>query len=319
MTQAPETPSVWVVIVNFNSYGDTAECLESLAVSTYSGMTVVLVDNGSSDGSGQELEKKYSQVKHIRSEENKGFAGGANLGIRSALDSGAKFICLLNNDTLVEPGFIEPLVERAGATPDAGIIGGKILYADNPDIIWFAGGSIDRRRGFTSHRGQDLADSATFNKPGYVDYVTGCLFFVRASLFSQLGLLREDFFMYAEEVDFCLRARRAGFRCFFEPGSVIMHKVSRSMEGAYRPVYYYYLSRNLLEIYSGHMGMRRLSIGVFRLAWHLVFVQSLTMLRAHRTASAPYIAALWSGLFDFIRARMGRCGRSWLETAGGRR
>ncbi|MFA6001914.1 MAG: hypothetical protein WC828_07350, partial [Thermoleophilia bacterium] len=101
--------------------------------------------------------------------------------------------------------------------------------------------------------------------------------------------------------------------------SVIMHKVSRLMEGAYRPIFYYYQTRNLLEIYSSHLGMRRLSIGVFRLAWHLVVIHSLTMLRAHRMASAPYIAALWSGLFDFMTSHMGRCGRSWLETAGGRR
>ena len=318
MTHAPDMPSVWVVIVNFNSYGDTADCLESLAASTYPDLAVALVDNGSSDGSGIGLKKRFPQVEHIRSEDNAGFAGGANLGIRAALDAGAQFICLLNNDTLVEAGFIEPLVERAVATPDAGIVGGKILYTDTPDIIWFAGGRIDRRRGFTSHRGQDVPDASAFNKPRYVDYVTGCLFLVRAGLFEDMGLLDESLFMYAEELEFCLRARRAGYRCFYEPRSVIRHRVSRSMGAAYRPVYYYYLTRNLLEVYRGHLGVSRFSITVFRLGWHLVVYQSYMMLRAHRTAAAPFIAALWLGLVDFMAVKLGRCRHEWLEISGGR-
>ncbi|MFA6002288.1 MAG: glycosyltransferase family 2 protein, partial [Thermoleophilia bacterium] len=228
MAQLTEMSPVWVVIVNFNSYGDTADCLKSLEEATYPELTVALVDNGSSDGSGLKLKEQFPNVRHLCSQENKGFAGGANQGIKAALDAGAQYICLLNNDTLVEADFIEPLVARAVATPDVGIVGGKILYADTPDIIWFAGGRIDRHSGFTSHRGQDVPDGPSFNKPSYIDYVTGCLFFVRASLFSRIGLLREDLFMYAEEVDFCLRVRRQGFHCYFEPGSVIMHKVSRS-------------------------------------------------------------------------------------------
>ena len=318
MRHSTEMPSVWVVIVNFNSYADTADCLKSLQAATYPELTVALVDNGSTDGSRHELEEQFPQVEHIRSDENKGFAGGANQGIRAALGAGAQFICLLNNDTLPEKDFIEPLVERAGATPDVGIVGGKILYADTPDIIWFAGGRIDRHRGFTSHRGQDVPDAPAFNKPRYVDYVTGCLFLVRAGLFEDNGLLDESLFMYAEELEFCLRVRRAGLRCFYEPRSVIRHRVSRSMGAAYRPVYYYYLTRNLMEVYRGHLGVSRFSVTVFRLGWHLVVCQSYMMLRAHRTAAAPFIAALWLGLADFMTGNIGRCRHDWLEIYGGR-
>ena len=299
-------PSVWIVIVLYNSYADTADCLKSLESATYPDLHVALVDNGSGDGSGERLRREFPRVLHIRSDENLGFAGGCNLGIRAALDSSADFICLLNNDTLVDPGFIEPLVERAARNPEAGILGGKIFYADPPDLLWFAGGRIDSRRGLTSHRGLDLPDGPIFNRPGAVDYITGCLFFVRARLFRDLGLLDERFFMYAEEVDFCLRARRAGYTSFYEPKSVIWHRVSRSMGGAYRPLFWYYQSRNLLEAYRLHLGVSRCSGPMARLLWHLVIYRSYLFLRQYRASAGPHMLALWLGGLDFLRGRMGR-------------
>lgn len=311
---------VWVVIVSWNSYQDTADCLGSLASASWSDLQVVLVDNGSTDGSGERLASGFPAVIHLRSQENLGFAAGSNLGIRAALDGGADFICLLNNDTVVDPGFIEPLVMRAGETSAAAIIGGKILYDEPEDIIWYAGGRIDRHRGFTSHRGQDAPDAPVFNEPAFTDYVTGCLFFTRASLYEELGLLDESYFMYCEEVDFCLRARRAGYRCFYEPGSVIRHRVSRAMGGAYRPVFYYFQTRNLLRAYGTHLtgvaGRRtRWSPSVVTLWRYLVADQSLTLMRAHRTAAAPYVAALWLGFLDYLTGRRGRCPYGWLRTA----
>lgn len=302
----PGSPAVCVVIVNYNSLTDTADCLESLAAATYPNMTTVLVDNGSSDGSGRELAARFPEVTHIQLTENLGFAGGVNRGVQAALERGASFICLLNNDTLVESGFIEPLVARARSTPTAGIIGGKIFYAEPPGLLWFAGGRIDQRRGFTTHRGQDLPDSAVFSRPGFVDYITGCLFFVRAELFEQLGPLDESLFMYAEELDFCLRARRAGYRCFYEPAAVIRHRVSRAMGGAYRPVYYYYLTRNLLEVYRRHFKAARLSAVPLKLGRYLVLYQSYILTRAHRQSAGAYLCAVWLGAFDYLLGRFGR-------------
>ncbi len=305
-------PAVWVVIVLYNSYGDTAACLKSLQAATYPNLRVVLVDNGSTDGSGERLWQEFPEVTHLRNELNLGFAGGCNAGIRAALDHGSDYVCLLNNDTLVEPGLIEPLIDRAAATPQAGILGGKIFYADPPGLIWFAGGTIDRRRGFTGHRGQDLTDAPAFNTAGPVDYITGCLFFVRAGLFLDLGLLDERFFMYAEEVDFCLRARRAGFICFYEPAAVIYHRISRTMGGAYRPLYYYYQIRNLLEAYRKHLGCGRLSIPMLKLSWHLAVYQGCRTLRARRTGAGPYLLSLFAGWLDFARGRFGPNPHKWL-------
>jgi len=310
-------PSVWLVIVVYNSYTDTADCLRSLASATWPGLRTVLVDNGSSDGSGELLRREFPDVTHLRSEENLGFAGGCNLGISEALAAGADFVCLLNNDTVVEPGFVEPLVERAALEPRAGIIGCRILYDEPGDIIWFAGGQIDRRTGYTTHRGQDLPDGPGFRRPSQVDYITGCLFFVRAELFRELGLLDERMFMYCEELDFCLRARRAGYSCYYEPEAVIRHRVSRSMGGAYQPLYYYYQVRNLLEVYRLHLGVPRLSGAMLRLWYHLVFRQSQIMLRAHRFDAGPYIAAIWLGYADFLLGRFGRNSHGLLESWGG--
>lgn len=310
-------PSVWLVIVVYNSYADTADCLRSLAAASWPELQTVLVDNGSTDGSGERLRGEFPDITHLLSEDNLGFAGGCNLGIREAMAAGADFVCLLNNDTIVEPGFIEPLVERAALEPGAGIIGGRILYDEPEDVIWFAGGLVDPGTGYTTHRGQDLPDGPEFMQPQQVDYVTGCLFFVRKELFRELGLLDERMFMYCEELDFCLRARRAGFSCFYEPESVIRHRVSRSMGGAYRPLYYYYQVRNLLEVYRIHMGASRLSMETLKLWYHLVFRQSQTMLRAHRFGAGPYIAAIWLGYADFLRGRFGRNIHAALETSRG--
>lgn len=312
-------PSVWLVIVVYNSYADTADCLRSLEAATWPALHTVLVDNGSTDGSGELLLREFPEVIHLRSEDNLGFAGGCNLGIREALAADADYICLLNNDTIVEPGFIEPLVERAALEPRTGIIGGRILYdeaGDAGDVIWFAGGQIDRRTGYTTHRGQDLPDGPSFRRPSLTDYITGCLFFVRAGLFHQLGLLDERMFMYCEELDFCLRARRAGFSCFYEPDSVIRHRVSRSMGGAYRPLYYYYQVRNLMEVYRVHLEAGHCSGAMMKLWYHLVLRQSQTMLRAHRAGAGPYLAAIWLGYADFLRGRFGRNPHQLLETSG---
>jgi len=322
--QENRAPLVWLVIVNFNSYGDTADCLRSLESASWPALRVAVVDNGSVDGSGERLRREFPEVTHLRSEDNLGFAAGCNLGIRVALASAADYICLLNNDTIVESDFLEPLVARAetgqrrdGETAISGgqptgteripvIIGGKILYDEPGAIIWFAGGRIDRRTGLTTHRGQDLPDSQAFSEPMSVDYITGCLFLAPARLFSELGLLDERLFMYGEELDFCLRARRAGYACFYEPASVIRHRVSRSMGGAYRPHYYYYLTRNLLEVYRTHLGAARFSAPMVKLYLSLVIHQSYIMLRAHRTGSLLYINAIWSGFADFLAGNFGR-------------
>ncbi|MHB0866613.1 MAG: glycosyltransferase family 2 protein [Thermoleophilia bacterium] len=311
---------VWVVIVSWNSYQDTADCLGSLASVTWPDLRIVVVDNGSTDGSGDRLAAAFPALTHLRSPQNTGFAGGSNLGIRAALDGGADYICLLNNDTMVDPGFIEPLVARATRTPEAGIIGGKILYDDAENVIWYAGGRIDPRRGFTSHRGQDAPDAPVYDGPDFTDYVTGCLLFARASLYRELGLLDESYFMYCEEVDFCLRAGRAGYRCFYEPGAVIRHRVSRAMGGAYRPVFYYYQTRNLLHAYGTHLKHSpepgRGGVPSVAALWrYLVVDQSLTLTRAHRTGAAPYVAALWLGFLDYLRHRRGVCRYGWLRAA----
>lgn len=298
--------SVWVVIVVYNSYADSRDCLQSLAAATWPQLGVAVVDNGSGDGCGERLRVEFPELTHIRSEENRGFAGGCNIGIRAAIDAGADFICLLNNDTLVEPGFIEPLVDRAVGDAGAGVVGGKILYDGADRVIWFAGGEIDERRGFTRHRGQDEPDVGQYDNPDDVDYVTGCLFFVPVPVFEKIGLFDERYFMYCEEVDLCLRARRAGYRCCYEPGAVIRHRVSRSMGGAYRPLFYYYQTRNLLEVYRAAAGAGRFSPLTLRLWRHLVLGQGVTMLRAHRQRSLPYLIALWSGFFAYLTGRFGQ-------------
>ncbi len=229
-----------VVVLNWNRAEDTAECLTSLRDSTYPRLVTLVVDNGSTDDSVKLLANRFPEPTLLQNQTNLGYAEGNNGGIRWALAAGADYVLLLNDDARVDPDAVWGLVKVAEADPHIGIAGPKIYYWDQPEAVWFAGGVLDWRTGYATH----LCDGPP--SPYDTDFVTGCVMLVRARLFEEIGLFDPRFFLYYEDTDLCLRARRAGWRTVVVPAAGAWHKIRASGEAAARSSYYSFRNRALL-------------------------------------------------------------------------
>ncbi len=224
-------PLVWALVVNWNGREMTLECIESLQRSTYANQRILIVDNASTDGSVAAIRSRYPDVDILPLPDNRRFAGGTNAGIQYALTHGADFVLLLNNDTIVAPGYLEPMVERICSDGSIGIVAPKILYHSAPDTLWYAGGMISFWTGTMKHRGIRERDLGQRDDAGETDYASGCCLLARRELVNAVGLLDESYFMYTEDADWCMRARRAGYRIVYEPRATIWHRLSVSAGG----------------------------------------------------------------------------------------
>jgi GT2 family glycosyltransferase len=224
-------PPVTVILVNWNGREVTLDCLASLRRATYPALRVLLVDNASTDGSVQEVRSRFPEVEVLEMEANLRFAGGNNAGMRHALESAAEYLVLLNNDTVVDPGFLEPLVARMASDPGTGMVAPKIFYHATPEVIWFAGGAISMWTGTMRHIGIREVDRGQHDRPGDIEYATGCCVMVRSSVVRRVGMLDESFFIYGEDADWSMRVRRAGYSVLYEPASKVWHKISVSSGG----------------------------------------------------------------------------------------
>jgi GT2 family glycosyltransferase len=247
MNSRDPSPFVFIVIVNWNGLADTLECLESLRHLDYPNFEILLVDNASADNSVETIRDKYPSVRILANSRNLGFTGGNNIGIRHALENGAAYVWLLNNDTIVDPHALSRLVEAAERDRGIGILGSKIYYASEPDVISFAGASIDWNRGTSSHIGRGEVDRGQYDKLSEVERVSGCSMLVKKEVCDKVGLFDEAFFLFVEDVDWCVRAKRSGFRCVFVPSSVVWHKEGSSIRKAEQgSLFSYYNTRNFL-------------------------------------------------------------------------
>lgn len=249
------SPSLGIVIVNWNSYQVTSVCLASLRECTYSDYEIILVDNGSNDHSGDLLKKNYPEVTLLRNSENLGFTGGNNKGIEYALQSGKELIMLLNNDTIITPNFVEPLVEKLQNDSRIGAVQPKIMFNQERHIIWNAGSEYSKTWSLTKTIGVGERDSGQFDRGRAIPWVTGCCFLVRSPIVRKIGLLDDDFFIYYEDTDWSFRIVRAGYDLWYCPESKIYHEVGKSNqnresfgEGNLSPFSHYVNMRNHIYI-----------------------------------------------------------------------
>ncbi|HEX7574214.1 MAG TPA: glycosyltransferase family 2 protein [Bacteroidota bacterium] len=225
------TPLTYIIVLNWNGRHDTLECLASLSDVTDPSMSVLVVDNGSQDGSQEAIRRYHPEVTLLETGSNLRYAGGNNAGIRFALEKGAEQIMLLNNDTTVDPAFLGAMTRTLQSSPGTGIVAPKILYAADPGRLWYAGGEISFWTGTMRHRGIREPDDGRFDIPHETGYASGCCLLAKRSTVERIGLLDEAYFMYSEDADWCMRARRAGFRVMYEPRARVWHKVSVSAGG----------------------------------------------------------------------------------------
>ena len=234
-------PLVYIVLVNYNGYRDTVSCLQSLEKIRYSNYRIILVDNCSEDRDKITADPYISsRARVILAPANDGFSSGNNYGIREALQDGAEYVLLLNNDTEVTSDFLNILVETAQSDPAIGITTGNIYYHSKPDTLWYCAGAYDRHRGTTQ-----MCTKNTQTGTEEVSFICGCLMLLRAEMLNRIGLLEEDFFLYSEDTELCCRAQDAGWKLVWNGSAAIYHKVSTST-GENSPLQQYYLIRNNL-------------------------------------------------------------------------
>ena len=252
-----ENPKVYIVILNWNNYQDTKECIESLEHVTYLNKEILIIDNGSTDGSDCKLKEKFPQHKIILNKKNLGFSAGCNVGIKYALEKNSDYVLLLNNDTIVDKNFLSELVKGISSDTKIGLIGGKIYYFDNRNKIWSAGGGIKRFTKKTYHFGDGKFDNKKFNVKRQVDFLSGCCLLVKRDVFETIGLLDPDYFMYYEDVDFCLRAKGKAYRIVYLPESVLWHKAGNSSSKSFID---YYRMKNYFLLLKKRFGCSHIKI-----------------------------------------------------------
>jgi hypothetical protein len=279
------------VIVSWNGREDTLAALESLR-----GIETVVVDNGSVDGSADAVATAFPDVELIRAGVNLGYAAGNNVGIRRALELGADWVLLVNNDATVEAGVAEALAAAAAARPDAGVLACKVLFSDS-DRIWYGGAAFDAYLGRSRHERYGKLD-----EPGALrdtGRATGAGMAVSRAAIATVGLLDEELFAYAEDLDWCLRIRSAGFAVVYVPQARVRHRVSAASGGAGSPTTRYYETRNMLAVAERHRPLPRGLNGARR----VLVVAPRVLQAAPRPRSA--LAAL-RGWRDYRKGRMGR-------------
>jgi hypothetical protein len=249
---------VAVIVLNWNGRDDSIACLESLEKVTYPDFDVMLVDNGSADGSVAAIRGRFPRLEIVETGRNLGYAGGNNAGIRIALDRGVDYVLLLNNDTVVHPSLLDVLVAAAERCPEGAIFGARIFHQAEPSRVWY-GGAMWHDRWMRFQHVDDEAQVRTDERGvAPVDYACGCALLARSAVLRKVGLLDPRFFLTYEDTDLCFRARRAGFTCYYVPGAVLWHKISTSFGGAESPLFVYFMTRNLLLWGERHLGPREL-------------------------------------------------------------
>jgi GT2 family glycosyltransferase len=240
---------VWIIVLNWNGARDTIACVESCRALQYPARRILVVDNGSHDGSEDVLRDRWPDVDFLQTGANLGYAGGNNAGIRYALARGAAHVWLLNNDARVAPDCLTHLVESVERDSRVGIAGSKVYYLDRPTVLWSAGATLDLEAGgAVRHIGGNREDDGAHDAPASVDYVPGCSLMVRRETLAAIGLLDEQYFLYFEDADFCYRARRAGWTVRYEPRAKVWHREGSRKDGLYSATFIYYFLRNRLYL-----------------------------------------------------------------------
>ena len=242
-----------IILLNWNSYEHTSNCIKSLLECKGQGFDVIIVDNGSADASGAQLKKDFPHIILLQQSENLGFAGGNNRGFEYALSNGYEYAMMLNNDVFVEPSFVFHLTNYMDYHPEIGAIQPKIFFHTKRNKVWNGGSRFASFFGWTYSKNYMRNEGPIQHTLHEVDWITGCAMMVRTSILKEIGLLNENYFIYYEDVDLSFRIRKAGFKMIFHPDAVIYHIAGMSNkskkkgpEGYANPIVHYLNFRNHL-------------------------------------------------------------------------
>jgi len=296
------TPKVFIIVLNWNGSYDTIECVESLKKLKYPDYKILLVDNGSTDDSVVVLSKRFPDIDIIETKRNLGFAGGANFGMRRALNSGAEYVLLLNNDTVVAPDLLDGLIRAAEEDKKAGLLCSKVYFYDRPDVIWYAGGTFYPWLGWGRHRGYNLRDNGRFDRVEETGRPCGCSIMATREFCEKAGLLDEEYFCYCEDLDWGMRAEKLGFKVLYVPHSKVWHKVSKATEGSRMTIPLYYSIRNTLRCVDKNNPLPFILRHIRYLTIAIACLLSLFTMKIPKVSGAKRI---YEGIRDYFQERFG--------------
>ncbi len=297
-----ERVNLAIIILNWNGIADTLECLKSLSqclVAFTFPYEIIVVDNNSQDESIPILQKQPG-ITALLNRENRGFAAGVNSGIKLAQEHGANFFVILNNDTILDTNFLMPLLEVFQKDPKAGIAAPKIKYYSPDNRLWFAGGAFRWPRIIGRMIGLDEVDQKKYDCIKTIDFATGCCMLFSDSLIQNIGLFDERFFFYQEDIDFSFRAGKAGFTIWYQPLSVIRHKVAQSTKNDI-PLRLFYQGQSRMLFFRKHIhGIKYCLVLGFELIRLIRTAISCLGYQNRNALIQSYIKGLWSGYKEII-------------------
>ncbi|MBI2010584.1 MAG: glycosyltransferase family 2 protein [Candidatus Chisholmbacteria bacterium] len=276
-------PKLAIILLNYNTGPTTIECLNSVKKITWpSQPLIVVVDNASSDNSVKQIKEKFSEVTVVESSKNLGFAAGNNLGFTTARAMGANIIMLLNNDTKVNPELAENLYSSIKNKAD--IVAPKIYFypgfefhkdrytkKDQGKVLWYAGGHIDWQNIYGIHHGVDEVDHGQFDREQEIEFATGCCFMASLSVLDKLNLFNPKYYLYLEDADFSVRAKRVGYKMVYQPKAILWHKNAESTGGSGSSLQDYYFTRNRL-LFGFSYASPRTKLALYRESMKLFFL-----------------------------------------------
>lgn len=301
-------PLVGIVLVHYRDASESLACIRSLRGLSYPVRRLFVVDNNSADRSGGLIRAKLQEnEEYIFVPENRGFAAGANVGISQAIAHGASYVFLVNPDLEVLPETLDYLVAFGQRDHETGIMGPKVLYPPTEDgmsRVWSMGGKIDLAREAMEMLRHGEPEEVDSRAPFECDYVPGCALLAKREVFKSIGLLPEDYFMYFEESDWCLKAGAAGFRLMIVPESRVFHKFDN--EKMQHPFVVYYYNRNRRIFWYRHGTVRQRAFLVLRTLLKDLPRAAYAYFRAPDLRHRSVFKAHLQSCVDFLLSKNGR-------------
>lgn len=301
---------VCAVVVNYNGYQDTIECLHSLKAQQGIDCTPLVVDNASQNGSAAHIRAAHPDVEVLETDSNLGFAGGNNVGIQRALAQECDFLFLVNNDTTMEPDCLHHLLLCAQQRPNAAVVVPAIYHDSDKTLPWFTGSTASLEDGLFTHEERDVRAEG-IKAPFDVPWVTGCAMLVPAARMSEIGGFDTRYFCYYEDVDWSLRAKQEQAACVLCPQAVLYHKVFGS-SGKRSTKIHYYAARNRLLCIAKNTPADKRRLLVRRCAWSVIQTTWQMLVRPQPNEGERSAVASLLGFADFYLKRFGACPYSWL-------
>ncbi|MBU0996185.1 MAG: glycosyltransferase family 2 protein [Proteobacteria bacterium] len=303
-----QIPKICLTVIHWNQEELTIATILSLKKINNPNVEIILVDNGSDNGSGISISEKFDDIILVRSETNLGYAGGANLGFSSALERSADYVFLLNNDIDVDKEIIHHLlsVMESPDYPHAGILAPKIYFYDPPDIIWYGGGDCDMDTGICQHIDYGKIDNEMNCRIKECTFINGCAMFIKREVIEKVGFLDTSYFHTGEDVDYSIRASRAGFKLMFVPDAKLWHKIRASTGGNVKPkyMYNYYEFRNRLLIFRKYFLKNNMNFKTIAFMLNFYIRHIYYEVRRGNVSGA---VSILHGTFDAV---IGKCGKT---------